>query len=220
MWNVEAGSPVCFSTKDSTFVWMAKHYVAVQFISWGSAGIVTAAGDGACLWNANLPDRQTGYTGCDCPLQIFQGHTGLITSACQSADERWVLTASQDCSARIWNVRNGHCTDRLVGHESPLNCAAFSSDSSKVLTAGGVLCMMFEAATGICLQVFSGHCGVVSWVGFSADDAVAVTASHDGSIRLWDVSEGESLQSFTTDSWDAGAPTRRAQGAISACFCA
>lgn len=211
MWNVETGTPVCFSTKDSTFVWIAKHPAAVQFISWGVSSIVTAAGEEAFLWSPNLPTYNR-------PLQTFKGHTGLITSAFLSVDDRWLLTASKDCCARIWNARHGNCTERLVGHESPLNCAAFTADGSKVLTAGGVLCMLFWAATGDCLQVFSGHCGVVSWVAFSSDDAVAVSASHDGSIRLWDVSEGECLQSFTTD--NDSAPTRRAQGAISACFCA
>lgn len=113
-----------------------------------------------------------------------------------SADGRTALTASKD-DVRLWHAANGVCISRSEKHDKPFRFAAFTANGHQILTASGSVCMLLEAATGECLRVFAGHAATVNWCEFSLDGAVAVTASDDGSVRLWDVSDGECLRTFT-----------------------
>jgi WD40 repeat protein len=47
-----------------------------------------------------------------------------------------------------------------------------------------------------CLQTLEGHSGSVSSVAFSHDSTRLASASHDGTVRIWDASSGECLQTL------------------------
>lgn len=49
---------------------------------------------------------------------------------------------------------------------------------------------MWNADTGACMQVFTGHSGSVTCGGFTPDGRTVVTASADGSLRVWDPRTG------------------------------
>ena len=60
-------------------------------------------------------------------LQSLSGHEGLITSVAFSEDCAQVLTSSQDCAARVWNVTDGKCIQVLKGHQACVHSAVFSA---------------------------------------------------------------------------------------------
>jgi hypothetical protein len=69
-------------------------------------------------------------------LAELHGHTGYVFSALFSPDGKWVVTASLDGTARVWEASTGKTIAELRGHAAPLLFgAAFSPDGKWVATA-------------------------------------------------------------------------------------
>merc|ERR1712176_856948 len=63
------------------------------------------------------------------------GHGCTVRSAVVSPDSQYVLTASWDRSAKLWNAATGECIQSFVGHSDHVRSAVFSTDGQYVLTA-------------------------------------------------------------------------------------
>jgi len=62
-------------------------------------------------------------------------HVSPVESAAFSADGTRIVTASNDKTARVWDVASGRMLALLEGHTGPVNWAVFSADGSRVITA-------------------------------------------------------------------------------------
>jgi WD40 repeat protein len=65
----------------------------------------------------------------------LNGHTGDVNSIAFSPDGKFVVTASSDATARIWNAANGESIGELSGHRKSVNTAMFSPDGKFIVTA-------------------------------------------------------------------------------------
>ena len=66
-------------------------------------------------------------------LRVQTGHD-WISSVAFSPDGRWVLTGSEDKTARLWDVASGKELQRFVGHSGDVKSVAFAPDGLTVLT--------------------------------------------------------------------------------------
>ena len=86
-------------------------------------------------------------TGCDDgSIRLFDAktgdplmtvwHDGWVRTVVFSSDGKWLLSASDDHTARVWEVATG--TERLVinGHQGNVKMANFSPDGRRILTCG------------------------------------------------------------------------------------
>ncbi len=127
-----------------------------------------------------------------------EGHTGAVTSAAFSPDGRYVVTASLDNSARIWEVASGREVQRLTGHSDAVVSAAFSPDGRLVVTGSwDRTARIWEAATGREVRQLKGHRRAVTSARFSPDGGSIVTSSWDGTAALWSVVSGRLVRQFT-----------------------
>jgi WD40 repeat protein len=80
---------------------------------------------------AEVVDMQTGKG------VLLRGHRGQVMGARFSADSTFVVTVSQDGTARIWDARTGEELETLevAGEDLPV-VPAFSTDDRHVITAG------------------------------------------------------------------------------------
>uniref|UniRef100_A0A1Q3EZB5 Putative wd repeat protein n=1 Tax=Culex tarsalis TaxID=7177 RepID=A0A1Q3EZB5_CULTA len=46
-------------------------------------------------------------------VRRFTGHRGPITDLCFSPDSRWLLTASQDCTVKVWDIPSAYLVDHF-----------------------------------------------------------------------------------------------------------
>src|SRR5258708_1941281 len=68
------------------------------------------------------------------PLSSFRHDASLITASF-SPDGRWVVTASEDGTARVWEVASGKAVGQPLRHDGVVSSAAFSPDGQWVVTA-------------------------------------------------------------------------------------
>jgi len=69
-------------------------------------------------------------------VQEFKGHKGWCRTARLDAPGEHIVTAGQDKTARVWDVKTGE-TLHTLKHEDEVGFAEFSPDGSRVLTVSG-----------------------------------------------------------------------------------
>ena len=114
-------------------------------------------------------------------------HSNIVNSATFSPDATRVVTASDDTTARIWNVATGRYVCALRGHRQRVYSACFSTDGARVLTASvDRTARIWDVETQALIAILSGHAHRVRKAAFSPDGSRIVTASDDGTARIWD----------------------------------
>jgi WD40 repeat protein len=148
---------------------------------------------------------------------VLAGHSDWVNSARFSPDGRRVVTVSDDGSAAYWDPDNPSGYVRLCGHARRVVSGQFSSNGAFIVTAsaddtarvwdrlaldqrlqerlsdpggdGGLLenpdCLATSPVTP--LMVLQGHTDDLTGAAFCGDDRYVVTASHDDTVRLWDL---------------------------------
>jgi WD40 repeat protein len=115
-------------------------------------------------------------------------HAGNAVAVAFSPDGEFVATASTDGTGRIWRTSDWGLKSVLTGHTNALTNVAFSEDGEHVVTSGkDGTARISHVESGDELIVLSGHRGWVTSGTFTGDaGSPVVTASADGSLRVWD----------------------------------
>jgi hypothetical protein len=154
---------------------------SAQFSPDGKTAITASKDNTARLW-----DVASGRE-----LHVLVGHTAPGRKAAFSPDGRTAITASGDRTARLWDVASGRCCTSCAGHTDPVRSAQFSPmarpRSPPATTTPPAFGTWTAAAS--CSEL-RGHAGPVWSAQFSPDGKTAITASDDGTARLWNVASG------------------------------
>ncbi len=130
-------------------------------------------------------------------LMTQVGHGNTLTAVACSADGRWVLTASFDRTACLWDRESGREVRRFAGPAGIVTAAALSADGRWVLTGGSdSLARLWDRESGKEVRQYRGHAERVASVAFSADGTLVVTGSWDKTARVWDRESGQELRRF------------------------
>ncbi|XP_010265189.1 PREDICTED: DENN domain and WD repeat-containing protein SCD1 isoform X2 [Nelumbo nucifera] len=132
-------------------------------------------------------------------MRILRGHNGAVTALhCVTRREVWDLvgdredagffiSGSTDCTVKIWDpsLRGSELRATLKGHTGAVR--AISSDRGKVVSGSDdQSIIVWDKQTTQLLEELKGHDGQVSCVRMLSGERV-LTASHDGSVKMWDV---------------------------------
>jgi WD40 repeat protein len=106
---------------------------------------------------------------CQTPeLVVNKGHSDRVSSVAFSPDGRFVVTGSQDSTAKLWDVATGKELRTFGGHSHDVLSVAFSPDGRYVVTGNGdKTARLWDPATGKELRTFAGHSDKVLSVAFS-----------------------------------------------------
>jgi len=127
-------------------------------------------------------------------LRLDLEHGAGVNSVAFSRDGRWIVTASQDHTARIWDAGTGREVGAPLQHDGAVNDAEFSPDGTTVVTAGqdGTV-SIWDAASGRPRLPPLRQSAGVAQVAFSPDGKRIATAGEDQTARIWDVATGREL---------------------------
>ncbi len=121
-------------------------------------------------------------------VQSFAVHELTINSMRYSPDGRYIVTASDDKTAAVWDIETG-TTFLQLAHPDRVLDANFRPDGRYIVTAcQDGIARVWDAATGEEVLQLEGHTSRIGTASFSPDGRTVVTASTDKTVRIWDVS--------------------------------
>lgn len=146
------------------------------------------------IWNA-----RTGEI-----IQTLAGHTDMIGGLSFSPDSARLVSASRDGSVRLWDGLSGLPIDGFAfqtptgpnGAPFWATAAVYSPDGTKIaIGATNNLIYVLDANSGAVLNELSGHTGwvVIRGIAFSPDSNTLLSAGLDGSVRAWNMADGQQL---------------------------
>jgi WD40 repeat protein len=131
-------------------------------------------------------------------VRVFNGHAGSVKTACLSANNRWVLSGSFDCTSRLWEVATDRWVRAFGGLQTHVVSSVMLSADGRWALSGsyGTTLRLWDVATGQCVRAFDGHAGSISKVVLSSDGRWALSGSSDHTIRLWEIATGKCVRIF------------------------
>ncbi|KAM9372396.1 transducin beta-like protein 3 [Phaethornis superciliosus] len=142
------------------------------------------------------------------------GHThGVGAVSCSRMKESFVVTSSQDCTIKIWNIPESLTSKAKAalisspetlqakvtekGHNKDINSVAVSPNDKLIATGSqDRLAKLWSSSDCSLLGVFTGHKRGIWCVQFSPVDQILGTSSADGTLKLWALRDFSCLKTF------------------------
>lgn len=125
------------------------------------------------------------------PHLLFHGYP--VVSVALSPDGQFIVTASNDYTAKIWNINNGqliHTLGGANGHTGTVDSIAISSDNQFIVTGSAdTSAKVWNAYTGQLICTLGGDYDDMPWidsVAISSDNQFIVTGSwYREILKIW-----------------------------------
>lgn len=195
------GTRLASGDSDGVFIlWDVAEARAVLVITGhtGSVNAVAFSADGARVATASE----------DGSVRVWDGATGAPVGSALAVGSPVnavvftarlnIVTGSDDGIVRLWNFDRGEVTAQFNVHDSlPVNALAINAAGEVVVSGGDDnRAVMIDLITSEVKNIFNGHTGPVRAVAMSGDARRVLTAAADGSIRVWDATRAEQIQSY------------------------
>ncbi len=178
--------------------------------------VVTASGDGT-LRRWDLDGHEVGE-----PLVVGQAGTAWSVATGQAGARQVIVSGSADGTVRRWNAVSGTpFGGPIAAHADSVRAVAIGRAHDRDLIASGgsdATVRLHDAQTGRAYgEPLAGHTSVALAIDHVAGRPVVVSASDDGTIRIWDIPEtaaatpapDERPQLDERDEWISDAPARK-----------
>jgi len=169
---------------------VARGSISFASFSSDSKHVVTITGRTAQLWDVS-GDQPT--------FVILKGHAAELTSVAFSGDGKRVVTASEDMTARVWDIGDdltrptvlaipADAVDPNTLTPTYMTAASFSRDGNRVLVGcwAGVTRVWDLSADPPASSELKGSC--TETASFSPDGKSVVTVEYGQNVKIWDIS--------------------------------
>lgn len=130
----------------------------------------------------------------------LRGHTGDVYQVAFSPDEGRLASASQDCTVRVWDTKNGKSLATLSGHSDEVTAVAWSRQGSLLASASrdGTVHLWDPTTFQPIEPVLRPACGAIESLVFSIDGDQLVSGDDNGSIVFTETSSWQPVKTFET----------------------
>ena len=152
-------------------------------------------------------------------IRTLEGHTRIVTAVAVTPDRPCVVSASWDCTLRVWELESGLMVRTLGGHGKAVTAVAITPDGRCALSGSRDRTLrVWDLESGQTVRTLEGHEKAVTAVAVTPDGCRAVSASYDHTLRLWDLESGQTVHKLEghTDWVVAVAMTPDGHDAVSA----
>ncbi len=128
-------------------------------------------------------------------VALGRGSHDHLANQCRfSHDGSFLVSASSDHTARIWQVPSMKLMSVLTLHEDDVESIAISDDNELIATCSRDHRIRIFRRAGIFLRKLDGHKKDVISVEWIKDSYQLISSSDDGTVKRWDVMSGELLE--------------------------
>lgn len=193
VWNIQIGQ------LEQTLI---GHEGAVFSLAWSPDGKLLASGSrdkSIRIW-----DVQSGQA-----LRVYREHTDAINDLAWAPDGSFLASASADFSIHLWQPPTARSLHTLKSHSNEVYSIAWSSDSSALASGsiGGIIRVWHKqeemgkvkfnpAGTPLRNPTLSDTTNAVHSLAWQPDKNILAAGSRDGTVRLWDMSTSQLLNTF------------------------
>jgi WD40 repeat protein len=121
------------------------------------------------------------------PMDIMKEHGNAITSLACNPHDKQVVTASEDTTAKIWDLEYPHEVKTLADHEGVVFGAVFNSFGDRVATWTDKTVRLWESSETTRPTIVGCHADDIISATFRKDGQHLLSATYGGMVRVWDV---------------------------------
>lgn len=134
-------------------------------------------------------------------LGTFVGHSRSVNGFAFHPNEKWLISASQDETIRVWDLETQKQLQEVTLVEGSVATFGLSSSGRRIVagyTKDRVRTWKLEKSAF--LAALSGHGQSVNALAFTRDNQFLLSASADKTVRIWNVAAKAQVRSYPTDS--------------------
>lgn len=161
------------------------------FFFYPTSSSTTASDKSAMLWRVEQPAH----------VLTLTGHLQGLSDAAWAPDGRYLCTASDDQTVRVFDCTTGQVLRTFRGHQSYVCCCAYSPRGNIVASGSyDETIKLWDVRTARCLRSFGSHSDPITGLDFSWDGSLLASSSFDGLCRVWDAVAGTCIKTLLVDS--------------------
>jgi hypothetical protein len=121
-------------------------------------------------------------------VRTLRGHKGWVDRIAWSPDGKFLASASEDRTIRLWEAETGNLVDIFEGHEDWVYAVAWSNDGQKIISTSAdstIRIWKTKKRPGEIPEVLIGHNNSVFAISRHPDGQLIASGSRDGTVIIW-----------------------------------